>query len=123
MTFTATDLQNQLKLDGNLFEGETDSDYDTIVDLLWHELQPNEGTLDVLGIGEFRIVDSAFGKSGPVLNGYESYGTTVWENYIVLERDGRFFKLSGSYNSWDSDPWDGEVVEVSKKIVEKVVWK
>ena len=119
MTFTVEQLETQLKMDGNLFDGAPDHDYDNIVYLLWHEVQPDTGVLDVLGIGEFKIVDSAFGKSGPISYGG---GYNEWEEYLILERDGRFFKLSGSYNSWDSTPWDGKVKEVKKTIVEKEVW-
>lgn len=124
MTFTVEELQAQLHLDGNLFDGEKNEDYENIVELLWWEIQPNTGLLDVFGIGEFRIADAVFEKDGPIDKQKSgSSGTTVWDNYIVLERDGRFFKLSGSYNSWDSESWDGKVREVAlrEKIVK--VWE
>lgn len=119
MTFTVQELELALKSDGNLFNGKKNDAYANIIEMLWWDC-PATGILDVLGIGEFRIADSAFGKDGPLIS---LQGESIWENYIILERDGRFFKLSGEYNSWESYPWDGKVKEVKRVVVEKVVWE
>lgn len=41
--------------------------------------------------------------------------------YYIMQWDGRLFKLSGTYNSWDSHYWDG-VTEVYAKTIEVKIY-
>ena len=47
------------------------------------------------------------------------YEFSLW---MIVTLDGRFFKKTGYYASFDGAHWDGELVEVEKKQVTREEW-
>lgn len=68
---------------------------------------------DALAYGEkLDLVAPGIGAIDDYARGGESHdGCTI---YVVVKADGRLFRKTGTYSSWDSTFWDGPVQEVEE---------
>lgn len=116
MSFTAEDLDKVLKDNSSniVYNGYSDDDEWEWWEF-WHEACVGN-TLEIPGIGTATVVEAEVGKAGTVV---VADGYNVWENWIILEIDGRFFRQPGEYDSWDAKGDIGPFVEVQK--VEKTI--
>lgn len=71
-------------------------DYGSVWDTLCYE----KGTANVPGLGEIEVVDSHSGDGD---------GSETW---VVFKVGDQLFRKTGAYSSWDSNYWDGSIVEV-----------
>lgn len=108
MTFTAGDISEALA-EG---KGRYDNDeYEIDSSEFFSELRWGSSHLTVtLGDTTYPVKEVAHQGGG------EGQGENVW---LVFEVDGRLFKTTGFYMSYDGTTWDGDVTEV--KPVQKVV--
>lgn len=66
--------------------------------------------------------DSSFGLVEIVDEGESYRAEYEFDKFLVVKVDGRLFKKSGYYASYDGTHWDGSLVEVEKKLVSREEW-
>lgn len=87
----------------------------------WHNGQEGD-VLTLDGVGDFVCVEHTTGLNTGSTDDYNG-GYTVWDNWVVFEHRGRYFKLDGSYDSWDGKGWHETVEEVEKVKKTIYVWE
>ena len=92
------------------FNDEWTTFYDKIRVSRWDKEQ--EKKVKIPGIGVAKFVE----RNG----GYEDEGSYM---DVIFKVNDRFFRKVGTYDSWDSDEWDGALEEVVQKEVLKTVWE
>lgn len=111
--YTANDLAKAIKdiPDGELVVGEIGY---KPYDFGEYYLNAQEGhKITVPGLGIFTVEEAVVGLNTGSTDEYMG-GYTEWHNWIVLSQRDRFFKLDGSYDSWDGRGWFGGAVEVER---------
>ncbi len=95
------------------FDDEYTSFYDEIKVSRWDK--DKEKSIEIPGIGDAQFVDST--------GGYEDEGSYM-DVVFKINSDGRdrFFRKTGTYDSWDSSEWDGAFEEVKEKTSTKIIW-
>jgi hypothetical protein len=109
----AADWNNGINI---VVNGDDQDDFDD----WWH----NGSAQDVItlkDLGDFITVEHNTGLNTGSTDKYEA-GATVWDNWIIIEQNGRFFKLDGSDDSWDGKGWEQIVYEVEPTSKTIYIW-
>lgn len=118
--FTVEDVEKAIKSTNSWGEGF----YETVIfDEVWNKIPGYESsTFEVPGLGTATVLEVETGKGRGTVVDPDYYADPVWNNWVIFELQGRYFRLNGKYDSWDgSGPSDLEEVEKIEKTI--TVWE
>jgi len=108
--FTARDFEDMIENSVIKIEGAY-----TVVDSLY-------GFYQTLW-NDVSSIETPMGTVTSVSEATNSSGEDSESRTLVFTVDGRFFRKTGYYDSWESADWDGELVEVEPKQVYTTVYE